>query len=173
MKHIQKPPVGEFAPYASLYIDAVPDDGRVLQHLADNFHVMQDLVRSLPPEKLTTPHAEGEWTVQEILVHVIDTERVFAYRGLRVARGDSTALPGFEQDDYVPNSRANERTLDAIFAEYDAVRRASITLFESFNDDDFLRIGRASNAPFSVRAAMYQIVGHELHHLNSIKENYQ
>src|SRR5262245_7390101 len=104
MKLIQKPQPGESAPYTHDYIACVPDDDRVLQHLVDDQDVLKKYLHGLPPEKRTTPHKAGEWTVQEVLGHIIDTERVFAYRALRIARNDTTELPGFEQDDYVPYS---------------------------------------------------------------------
>ena len=170
--HIPKPEAGEFPPYASMYIDLIPDDGRVLEHLRDNMTVVQEHIKTLPSEKLATPHAEGEWTVKEILVHIMDDERIYAYRALRFARGDSTELPGFEQDDYVPPSKANERDLDEIFKEYQTIRWATITLFNYLDDDALLRGGVASGNYATVRALAYHIAGHEMHHLNSIKQNY-
>lgn len=137
MLNIPKPLEGEYAPYTLEYISEVPDDGQVLKHLEDNFKRVKTLVQSLDADKLITPHEAGEWTVQEVLVHMIDTERIFAYRALRMARGDTTSLLGFEQDDYVATSKANQRTLDDILAEYDTVRQATLTLFHSFE------IGRA------------------------------
>lgn len=172
MKIIPKPLEGEYAPYTIMYIGLLPDDGLVLQHLQDNVTQVETLLQPLPEEKLITPCAAGEWTIKEILVHVIDDERIYGYRALRFARNDRTELPGFEQDDYVPYSRANERTLDDIFAEYKAVRQATITLFSSFDEAALTRVGIGSGNVMSVRAAAYHIAGHELHHLNSIKENY-
>ncbi len=172
MKHIPKPPTTEYAPYTIAYIAQVPDDGRVLEHLNHNPEVLKQHVLVLPEATLSTPCAPGEWTVKEILVHVMDSERVFAYRALRIARNDMTPLPGFEQDDYVPYSGANARSLDNIFAEYAAIRAGTLTFFESLDDAAWLRIGTASNHPVSVRALAYIIAGHELYHLASIKQNY-
>jgi hypothetical protein len=172
MKLIPKPQPGESAPYTHGYIAFVPDDGRVLQHLVDDQALITTYLKGLAPDKLTTPHAPGEWTVQEILGHIMDTERVFAYRALRIARNDSTELPGFEQNDYVPYSGANQRTLNDMLAEYAAVRAASLALFNSFDDAAWDRSGKASGYPLTVRGAVYVIAGHELHHLQSMKENY-
>ncbi len=172
MTRVEKPQSSEYPAYASAYVDQIPDEGMTLDQLSENFQKIEVAVRSLPPEKWTQPHAEGEWTVQEILVHVMDSERIFSYRALRIARGDTTPLPGFEQNDYVPFSRANGRTLDDIFDEYEAVRRATITLFSSFGDDVWMREGTASNSPLTVRGALFMLAGHELHHLQSIKQNY-
>jgi hypothetical protein len=133
---------------------------------------MQALVHSLSQDSLATPCAEGEWTVKEILVHVVDTERVLAYRALRFARNDPSPQPGFDHNTYVPNSGANARSIDSILDEYGAVRQATLALFNSLEDEAWLRLGTASNNPLSVRAAAYFVAGHELHHLQSIQENY-
>lgn len=172
MKTIAKPQPNEHGAYYSRYIDRVPDDGRVIQHMQDDVEQVMRLVRSLPDAKLGTPHAPGEWTVKDILVHMADAERIFAYRALRIARGDATPLPGFEQDDYVPNASANERAIDDILAEYAAVRAATVAFFISLDEAALVRLGTASDNPLTARAAAYIIAGHELHHLKSIKENY-
>ena len=171
-KRIPKPAEGEYAPYAIMYIGLLPDDGLVLKHLQDNLKVVKDFILTFPEEGLAYRWAEGEWTIKEILGHIIDDERIYCYRALRFARNDATPLPGFEQDDYVPYSDANERNLEDILEEFTTVRHATITLFKSFADPALTRAGVADGNPMSVRAAVYQIAGHELHHLNSIKENY-
>ena len=102
----------------------------------------------------------------------MDDERIYAYRSLRIARNDKTPLPGFEQDDYVPYSKANDRSLSNIFKEYKTIRQATLSLFNNLNSEDFLRIGTANDHPVSVRALAYHIAGHELHHVNIIKERY-
>ena len=112
VKKIQKPLPGEHTPYAIAYIDLVPDDGLVLQHLQDDLQMVKELVGSQSEEKLTSRCAEGEWTIKEILVHVSDTERIMAYRALRFARNDTTPLPGFEQNNYVASSEANARSIE-------------------------------------------------------------
>ena len=172
MTLIPKPQPGEYAPYAIMYIDLLPDDGQVLKSLHNQLETTRAFIRSFPAEKLSTPCAPGEWTIKEILVHVSDSERIFAYRALRFARGDTTELSGFEQDDYVPESRANERDIESILEEYTAVRLATCTLFESFGEDMYTRTGTASENRVSIRALAYIIAGHELHHMNSIRENY-
>lgn len=172
VKLIPKPQPGEYAPYAIMYIGLLPEDGLVLEHMENNLEVVKSLVHSLPEERLITPCAPGEWTIKEILVHIIDDERIYAYRALRFARNDQTELPGFEQDDYTAYSGANQRSLSSILDEYAAVRHATITLFANMNDRVLLRSGVANGHVMSVRAAAYHIAGHELHHLNSIRENY-
>jgi uncharacterized damage-inducible protein DinB len=172
MKKIQKPLQGEYNPYAIMYIKLLREDGQVLKHLKENFKMVKEFIESLPPEKLSYRYAENKWTIKEILVHIMDDERIYAYRALRIARNDKTPLPGFEQDDYVPFSRANKRSLSSIFREYKTIRLATLSLFTSFNKEDLLRTGTANDHPVSVRALAYHIAGHELHHLNIIKERY-
>ena len=172
MQRIQKPDEGEFNPYAIMYIKLLPDDDLVLKHLKQNFKIVQSFILSLPEERLTYRYAEKKWTIKEILVHIMDDERIFAYRALRIARNDKTPLPGFEQEDYVTYSRANERSLGNIFKEYKTIRNATLSLFSSLKKEDFLRTGIANNHPVSVRALAYHIAGHELHHINVIKERY-
>lgn len=172
MKKVQKPEAGEYAPYAIMYVDLVPDDGLVLQHLRDNLQMFKELVGTLSEEKLSTPCAEGEWTIKEIVLHVIDTERVFAYRALRFARNDTTELAGFDQDSYAAYSGANARSIEDLLEELTVVRIATIALFNNFGEEVWTRSGVSSGHNLSVRSALYQIVGHELHHVNSIKENY-
>ena len=172
MKIIPKPEPGEYAPYTIMYIGLLPDDGLILKHLADNLRTTTDFIRSVPEEKLSYRYAEGKWTIKEILAHLIDDERIYAYRALRFARNDQTELPGFEQDAYAVESGANERSVDDLLNEFASVRRSTISLFNSFDDRVLTRSGVASGNVMSVRAAAYHIAGHELRHLNIIKERY-
>lgn len=172
MRLIDKPLAGEYSPHAIAYINLLPNDGRVLQHMQHNFAVVKNLINSLPVEKPYYRYATGKWSIKQTLVHIMDDERIYAYRALRIARNDKTPLPGFEQDDYVPYSNAMERSLEDIFAEYEAIRTSTILLFNSFSNDDLVRAGFANSHPMSVRAAAYHIAGHELHHLNIIKTKY-
>jgi uncharacterized damage-inducible protein DinB len=172
MKLLPKPMAGEYAPYTIMYIGLLPDDGLILEHLRNNLENTVRFIRLLPKGKLTTRHAEGQWTVKEILVHIIDDERIYCYRALRFARNDKTELPGFEQDEYVQYSGANNRELEAIIEEFISVRNATITFFESLDVEALTRKGVGSGNIMSVRAAAYHIAGHELYHINSIKENY-
>jgi uncharacterized damage-inducible protein DinB len=172
MKLIEKPSSGEFPPYATMYIDLLPDDGFVLKHLEENFKATKKLIRSLPAEKLLYRYAENKWTIKEVLVHIIDDERIYTYRALCFARGEQTPLPGFEQDDYALNSGANEREIGNILAEYEAVRQSTIALYNGFSDADMVKNGMANNNKSSVRALVYHLAGHELHHINLIKSLY-
>ena len=174
MRLIQKPSPDEYPPYSHIYMDLIPDDGLVLTLLKGNLVKIKELVLALPEAKLYYRYAPGKWTIKEILVHIIDDERIFAYRALRAARNDQTELPGFEQDDYAIYSRANERNLESIFEEYEAVRQATISLFEWLPDDCFMRtVTSTGNVnKRTVRALAYHIAGHEQRHINIIKERY-
>ncbi len=169
---IEKPAPGEFPPYANMYIKLVPDDGLLLKHLANNLEMVKTFVSSLPAEKLLHRYAPGKWTIQEILVHIIDDERIYAYRALCFARNDKTELPGFEQDDYSLYSNANERNIENIMQEYEAVRLATIALYKGLDKSALMREGIANKNKATVRALGYHIAGHELHHINVIKEKY-
>jgi len=170
-RKISRPEEGEYAPYAMAYISLVPDDD-VLQHLQQNAAAVKEMIKALPEEMLNKGYAPSKWTLKEVLVHIIDTERVFAYRAMCISRNDKTLFPGYEQDDYVRFSNANERSIENIMAEYESVRASSIAMLNSLSDDMLLRTGTANNAQVSVRGIAYQIAGHELHHLNIIKERY-
>jgi uncharacterized damage-inducible protein DinB len=169
---ILKPQAGEFPAYAAMYIDLIPNDGRLLQHLEYNYANTRKLVQSIPEIKLKYRYAEGKWTIKEILVHITDDERIYAYRSLRFARKDSTELPGFEQEEYAANSGANGRSIESILHEFETVRKSTISLFENFTEEMFTRSGIANGYNVSVRALGYHIAGHEKHHINIIKERY-
>jgi uncharacterized damage-inducible protein DinB len=172
MKLVDKPAPGEYPDYAAMYIDLLPNDGLLLQHLQKNLQATKDLVQSLPAEKLLYRYAENKWTIKEVLVHIIDDERIYAYRALCFARGEKTPLPGFEQNDYAANSGANERDVNNIIEEYEAVRRSTIALFNGVADADLVKTGIANDRKASVRALGWHLAGHELHHINLIKERY-
>jgi uncharacterized damage-inducible protein DinB len=174
MRTIPKPEPGEYPEYAEMYIKLLPADGLILNHLADNFRMIKDFIYALPPEKLLYKYSENKWTIKEILVHIVDDERIYAYRALAFARGEKQSLPGFDQDEYALASRANERDLNCIFAEYEAVRKATIALFDGLPKESVTRMGTGSTSyhAATVRALAYHIAGHELRHINIIKEKY-
>ena len=172
MKIIEKPEPGEYPFYASMYIDLLPDDGLLLKHLKDNLNQVKALISAFPEEKWSYRYAPDKWTIKEVLVHIIDDEHIYAYRALYFARNEKTALPGFEQDEYVLYSNANERSIGNIMEEYEAVRFATIALFNGFDQTALLRQGVANKNKATVRALGYHIAGHELHHINLIKEKY-
>lgn len=161
----------EFDSYYKNYINKASSDD-IVEGLLSNLKTVVLFFKSIPDEKLEYRYAEGKWTIKEVLHHIIDTERIFSYRALRIAREDKTPLAGFEQDDYVVPAKSNERTLESLLDEFIAVRNATIILYKNFNESSLKHIGTASNASISVRAIGYIITGHENHHCEVIKERY-
>ncbi|RKN80979.1 DinB family protein [Ulvibacterium marinum] len=140
-----------------------------LQKQLENF---PQFINSIPDSKWQHAYEEQKWTVAEVLLHIIDAERVFQYRALRFARGDGTALPGFDQDEYVKLSGANRRSKESLIEEYRAVRRASIALFTSLDRQRLTASGTASGMSWSVAALGFVICGHQKHHRNILRERY-
>jgi hypothetical protein len=175
---ISLPAPTEFNPYYAKYIDgaarqvAMLEGGSVVDLLTLQTAALRDLLASVDDAFARQAYAPGKWTLAESLVHVADAERVFSYRMLRIARGDATPLPGFDQDTWVPLSGANERALGDILIEIDVVRAATLALLHSLDDAAFLRIGTASGNPISVRALAWIIAGHFTHHLELTRDRY-
>jgi uncharacterized damage-inducible protein DinB len=168
---IVRPASTEYVPYYETYISKVPD-GDVIEILEEQIADTFRLLGGLGEEEGNYRYEPEKWNVKQVLGHVIDTERVFSYRALAFARGDKTPLPPMEQDDYAANSNYTAQTLSGITDQLSAVRRASLTLFKSFDDEIALRTGTASGFEFSVRSIMYIIAGHEIHHKRVVKERY-
>ncbi len=168
-----RPADGDFLPYAASYIDLVPVGADPREALRAQPQQIHAVFASLSEAQAEKAYAPGKWTLKEMLLHQIDSERVFAYRAMRFARGDGQNLPGFEQDDYVAHSGANARSIASLLAEYDATRAATLALFESFTEEQLNRGGTANGGPATVRALLYIVPGHEQHHLNIIRERYQ
>lgn len=167
-----RPADGDFLPYAASYINLVPANTDPLQALRTQPQEVHAVLGGLSEAQAETAYAPGKWTLKEMLLHQIDSERIFAYRALRFARADSQDLLGFDQDTYVDHSGANARALASLLAEYDATRAATVALFESFTDEQLARRGTANGGPATVRALLYIVPGHERHHLNIIAERY-
>ena len=168
---MSRPQPAEYDPYYEKYIFLVPEED-IIATLKRQTVDLSALFENVDEEKSTFAYADGKWTIKEILVHIIDDERIYVYRALRFARKDSTELPGFEQDDYALYSEAGKRSIENIFEEYEAVRNSTIALFNGLPENSFLRSGTANNNKATVRALAYHIAGHELHHINIIKEKY-
>ena len=166
-----KPEKSEFLPYYERYIGLVPD-GDVLSTLTTQMAETQALLRGLPASVATYRYAPDKWSLNEVVGHMIDSERIFAARALRFARNDSTPLPGFEQDDYVRNSTFDVYPLTELASELEAVRQSTLFLFRHMDQRAWLRRGSANNAEVSVRALAYIIAGHELHHREIIRTRY-
>ena len=164
-------PSSEYNPFYHTYILAL-DNVDLIEELHHGKQLFLSLLDDISKEELGYAYAEGKWTLAEVLLHIIDAERVFQYRALRFARNDKTPLPGFDQDDYVPSSNAAKRTVEDLREEYIAVRQSTIALFKSFDDGALQRVGVSSGSPLSVRATGFIICGHQAHHLKIIRERY-
>jgi uncharacterized damage-inducible protein DinB len=148
------------------------DESDVVQALRISGNRMQELVHAIPAGKADFAYADGKWTVRELLCHIIDAERIFAYRALRFARNDKTPLAGFEENDYAPQANASGRSLQKIASEMVHLRASTIDLFESFTPEMLVRKGTSSNNELSVIALGFIIAGHETHHLKVLQERY-
>ena len=168
---LTRPEPTEHAPYYSLYIDKIRE-GDILKTLAQQNAQTLQLLESIGEEKANFRYAPDKWSVKQVLGHVIDVERVFAYRALAFARNDPAKLPSMEQNDYAAGANFERRPLGRILAEFAAVRAANLALFESFDAEIAMRRGTASGYEFSVRAIPYIIAGHELHHVGVLRERY-
>ena len=166
-----RPATGEYLPYYSKYIDRVPE-GDVLSTLSQQIGETLALLRELPESVATYRYAPDKWSVNQMVGHVIDTEKIFAYRALRFARADTTPLAGFEQDDYVRNSTFDFYPLAELASELEVVRRSTLYFFRHIDEEAWGRRGVASNAEVSVRALAFIIAGHELHHREILRTRY-
>ena len=161
-----------FSAYFEHYINLVNDNSNFIDELNKVHKETNEILDLITEEKGVFAYAEGKWTIKELLVHLIDTERIFCNRALRFARNDKTNLPGYDHDNYVTYSEANERSLSNITEEFNLVRAATVALFKSFNTDMLKREGTANNNKLTVLAIGYIIAGHEIHHINVLKEKY-
>lgn len=169
--NIGRPEPGEYAPYYERYISLVQGND-ILTALDSQRRQMLLLLSGRDEADGDFRYASDKWSAKEVLGHVCDTERIFAYRALRISRGDRTPMESFEQDDYVRNGPFAARPLAEIIEDYIAVRRATLTLFRNLDEQAWLRRGIASNNEVSVRALAYMIAGHELHHRRILEEKY-
>ena len=161
----------EYIAYYTGYIDKAVDM-ELIKSLTYSGEVLYDFMNNLSESKLNYKYAPEKWTLSQVLQHIIDVERVFAYRALRFARQDKTPLPGFNENDYADIADTKGRILSDFIDEYKNLRGATISLFKSFNAKNLTEIGSASGTEMSVRALGFVIVGHEQHHLEVIKERY-
>ena len=166
-----RPQPGEYAPYYEKYLSQI-ESNDIFSTLDDQRRQMLLLLSGRTEADGDLRYAPDKWSLKEVLGHINDTERIMAYRALRIARGDSTPLPGFEQDDYVRNGPFSDRSLADLIEDYIAVRRATITLFRNLDEAAFARRGVANKNDVTVRALAYIIAGHELHHRRIIEEKY-
>jgi uncharacterized damage-inducible protein DinB len=168
---IARPQLNEYPVFAGTYVNMVPLGADVMQLLADSVTETYELFTSLPHEKALYAYAEGKWTIKEVLGHMIDTERVFAFRAFCFSREQIT-LPGFDQDIYVNNTDYNSRSLQDLAEEFRLTRQSNLYVFRNFAQEQINRNGTASGNYLTVRALIYMTAGHELHHLRILKEKY-
>ena len=166
-----KPQPGEFNPYYERYISLVPD-GDIVQSLESQWTETRSLLSAIPEERGVYRYAPGKWSIKEVLGHLTDAERIFAYRALRIGRADMTPLSSFEQDDYVRNGNFDAVSLSSLIEEFTALRRSTVLLFEHLQPEACTRTGTANSSPISVRALAWIIAGHELHHRSVLMEKY-
>ena len=166
-----KPAPAEYAPSYEKYISLVPE-ADILTVLAEQLDSTLSLLRGIPEERSNHRYAPGKWSIKELVGHLIDSERVFSYRALRIACNDKTPLPGFEQDDYVANANFDARRLADLADEFEQVRKSNLQLFKPLEDAAWLRMGVANNTDVSVRALAFIIAGHAEHHLSILRTRY-
>jgi DinB superfamily len=166
-----RPQPGEYAPYYDRYISLISSDD-VLAVLDDERRKTILLLSGRSEADGNLRYAPDKWTVKELLGHLNDSERIFAYRALRIARGDQTPLEGFEQDDYVRSANFNQRSLEDLVEDYIAVRRATVSLFRNFTPEAWSRRGIANKNEVTVRALAYIIAGHDQHHRSILEARY-
>ncbi len=168
---MRRPETSEYAEYYGLYVNQVPD-GDILELLDQGVCRTREALDGIASKWETFAYESGKWTLREVVGHMIDTERVFGYRALSVARQDPAALPGMDQDQWTATTNANSRPLATLLGELESLRRSSIALFEGFDEVMWDQRGIASGVEFSVRAFPFIIVGHEIHHLKVLEERY-
>jgi len=166
-----RPADSEYNSYYQPYVKEVPD-GDLLATLRAQRDSTAAVLAGISDKQAAYRYADGKWSIREVVGHVSDTERVFSYRALRIARGDTMDLPGFDENAWVPMGAFEERSMADVAAELRAVRDASLALFGSFSAEAWLRIGSASGHPVSARAMAWILAGHERHHLRILAERY-
>ena len=168
---IGRPDETEYLSYYGRYISLVPD-GDILTTLSEQLGDTLALLQGIPESRAGFRYAPDKWSIKELVGHLIDSERIFAYRALRFARKDETPLPGYEQDDYIRHASFDDYPLGELAAEFESVRRSSLFLFKHLEKEAWARRGVANEAEVSVRALAYIIAGHESHHRAILRSRY-
>ena len=172
MKKISSPKGNEYAMYYEQYLKLVAQDSSVLNQLKASAKEVKTLYKSLDPAALITPYQPGKWSLKDVLMHLIDVERVFVYRAMRFARLDKTPLPFFDENEFALQAQADKIPLPKLLKEYNANRTLTIAFFNNLSNKQTERMGIASQFTMSVRACAWIIMGHELHHRKVIRERY-
>ena len=171
MQKIAKP-FRDIPPFYQSYIDNVPGDENLIRNLIDIMIETEQLVMSLPEDKLLHRYQDGKWTIKDIVNHLSDCERIIIYRAMRIARNDQTALPGFDEDLFAMHTRAATRTAADLLTELRACRMASVGFIETLDDVALNRTGIANGYPISARLLVNHLYGHHRHHLTIIRDRY-
>ena len=166
-----RPIEGSFQPYTSVYISKVKEDN-VADAFKNQHQLITDFFENIPESKATYAYAPGKWTLKELLQHMIDTERIFAYRAVCIARKETQNLPGFDENEYVQNSHANTRNWKSLLEELKLVRQSTEILFSSFSEETLQQTGIANNNSIALNTIVFIAVGHIYHHVEIIKERY-
>jgi uncharacterized damage-inducible protein DinB len=168
---MKRPQPEEYPESLAYYISLVQDDNGI-KALEQQIIQLLQLIGEIPEEKENFAYAEGKWTIKELIGHMIDSERIFGYRALCIARGEIKALPGFDEDDYVKEGYFNKRSLYDLAHEFSLVREANMAMYKSFSEEILNRKGTTNNYQVSVRAILFASIGHEKHHMKIIRERY-
>ena len=172
MIEVERPGAAEYDSAFAGYVARLEDGESVVAVLSDQIDGISGRFDGIPETRGDYRYAPGKWSIKEVIGHLSDTERVFAYRALRIGRGDSTTLPGFDDQSYVTEMRAETRSLSDVTGEWRATRSATLSLFRGFPTAVWVRLGSASGHTISVRALAYIIAGHTRHHLEVIDARY-
>jgi uncharacterized damage-inducible protein DinB len=167
---MKRPLEGDYAPFYAGYMKNVPDN--VIKALEEQLHSTNSFLKAIPQDKIDFRYAEGKWNIKEIVGHLIDNERIMVYRALSISRNEKQSLPPFEQDDYVRESNYSKRDYTDLVDELRKVRESNLPMFKTFSEEILDRRGVANNTEVTVRAILFIIAGHEIHHINIIKERY-
>ena len=168
---LSRPAPDEYLAYYERYVTLVPD-GNLVDLLVEQQLETIGMLRKVDEERGLFAYAPGKWTIKEVIGHLSDAERVFAYRAMRFARGDAQPLAGFDENAYVPAGRFNDRRIGSLIDEFQSIRAATVHVFRYLTEEDWARRGMANGNPISVRALGFVIAGHERHHAKLLRERY-
>ena len=164
-------PVNQIPQFYKAYLETI-ENVQLIEELEVSLHDFRKFVQNIPMDKFDYRYEKNKWTIKDIIQHLIDSERIFAYRALRFARNDNTVLPGFDENSYAENTTANLRSIQDLLSEMAVVRQATLSLFKSFTQEQLMKFGVASDNQIQVCAIGFIIIGHQKHHQNIFKERY-
>lgn len=166
-----KPKPNEYDSYYETYISALPDF-HIKQILEEQIDTIQNMFSNMDEEKGNFAYSEGKWTIKEVLGHIVDTERIFSYRALSFARGETQKIPGYDQNEYVAKGNFNKRSINSLIYEFTYLRKSNIILLLSFDEETLNNKGNANGKQITVNALLYILAGHVNHHIKVLKEKY-